>query len=349
VVELGGTFGRNVALAAILSELAAMDVVFQMAIHARALAGLVTSAWMTGPAGNGSVLTLEQKRRMREVLRAGRIEAQKRRVAPGAVLAELTLVLVLVTVRARDFTGSIAATGVAPGALRTSFQGLVEPDQWKTRVPVVIEGSGALIPLDVAAGTGFVHELSSVRLSMCVTAGAVSLAIAELGARLVTASACEVRMLAQQGKAELGVVDGRAFPRAPGSVALDAALGLPGHRVRGRVAIQAGGTPTSRYQLALPHMATTTTRGAVFFQQLEAKLRMVDAGSPKGPALAVAPAASGHFPANRVRGSMAVGAFPRRRPASHDGLGVTLRAELIQMFPFQGYAGVLGVRGLPLR
>jgi hypothetical protein len=75
-------------------------VVLGMTIVAAARPKLILSVNVTGDAGNCLMPAFKGKLRMFEVLAARRIEMQRRRMALRAVLAELTLVLVFVTVNA---------------------------------------------------------------------------------------------------------------------------------------------------------------------------------------------------------------------------------------------------------
>jgi hypothetical protein len=336
-------------LAAVLAEPGSVRVVLLVTIETDMLADLVSTLGMAGAAGSDSVLALEAEPRMRKVLGLDRVEAQEWRVALEAVLPELALVLVLVTIDAGALAGAIVTAGVATLTLGASLQGLVKPDQRKTRVLVVVERPAALSALDVAARTRLVGELTLMGIAMRVAARASALAIDELDTRFVAASTPELGVVPEERKTHSLVIEGRAPPRPSGLVALGAIPGDRSDRVDGRVAVPAGPLSASgdRYGFAAPQVTAPAAHGSVLSHQPQAVLGMVDRGPPEGALLRMTPEAIGGLCRHRMRRSMTIGTGPRSGAATHDGLLVALGARLLGVFPFQDQPGVLRVRGLP--
>ena len=291
------------------------------------------------------MLALEAEPRVRNVLRPGRVEAQEWRVAPGAVLAELALVLVLVTIDTRALAGAIDSVRVAFRTLGASLQVLVEAEQRKTRVLVVVEGLLALAALDVAARARLVGKLTSMSIAVLVAAGAAALTISHLDARFVAALAAQLGVVAEERKPHSLVIEGRASPRPSGVVALGAIPRDRCNRVNGRVAVAAGplGALGDGHGFAAPQMTPLAAHRSVLADQPQAELGMVDRGPPEGAALRVTPEATGRLFRHRVRGKMAVDTGPPRGAATQNGLLVALGAGVLGVFPLQDQAGVLRV------
>ncbi len=189
VVELGGSFSRDMALAAVSAEPILVRLVLLVAVITGMLADLVAALSMAGAASELPVLALEAEPRMGKVSGPGGVEAQDRRMATAALPAELASVLVLVTIHAIALAGTVDSAGVTARTLGASLQLFVKTEQRKTGVPVVIERLAALAAFDMASRAWLVRKLISVRVAMLVTARARSLAIGELAARLMAAAA----------------------------------------------------------------------------------------------------------------------------------------------------------------
>jgi hypothetical protein len=130
-------------LAAVSAELAVVRVVLFVAVDAGPFAGSVATLRMAGAARKGLVLALEAEPRMGNVLGPGHGEAGKRRVAPTAILAELALMVVLVTIDTDALAGAVDSVRVALRTLVAILQLLVPADQREMRIPVVVERLGA--------------------------------------------------------------------------------------------------------------------------------------------------------------------------------------------------------------
>lgn len=143
---------------------------------------------------------------------AGLLESLGDRVAMGAVGAGLTVVFILVAIDAMKLVGSIDLLGVAAYALAAHLGLGMEAFELVACVLVVVEGPGSLATLDVATVARFVGELPLVYIAVLVAARTFAFRIGQRRRPHVATFAVERLVLAEQGKAEVFMIDGRFVP-----------------------------------------------------------------------------------------------------------------------------------------
>ena len=132
---------------------------------------------------------------MIEIVNAGRGKRNQWRVALGAIVTELPLVIILVAVTTGSLARSIDLVLVAADAIGFCLEFAVSAQQRKARVVVMVERCGALSTLDVAGGARLVCELSLVRLLVRMAVGARALRVDRSTAPLVTLGTGKVDVL----------------------------------------------------------------------------------------------------------------------------------------------------------
>ena len=132
---------------------------------------------------------------MIEIVNAGRGKRNQWRVALGAIVTELPLVIILVAVTTGSLARSIDLVLVAADAIGFCLEFAVSAQQWKARVVIMVERCGALSTLDVAGGARLVRELPLVRLLVRMAVGARALRVDRSTAPLVTLGTGKVDVL----------------------------------------------------------------------------------------------------------------------------------------------------------
>jgi len=287
VGELGSALLGTVALAAVSPQPTAVHVVLEVAVDTVLVAQVILVVGVARYAGDDLVPTLEGEASVVNRLAPRSIERRQRRVAPLAVVAQGTLVLVLVAVHAVNLAGPIHELRMTRLTVVPDFRLGVEADQREPSVLVVIEGQSTLATLDVAAGASLVRELAPMSVAVGVAADAVAFLVGEFaigpGMALLAAKSS---VPTQQGESEASVIDASTPKALPRNVTPGAVGGGPDHRVVRLVALTAGANPAPG--LAARGVATPTTRRGMFAVENEAVVGVVDLGPAKFRGLRVA-------------------------------------------------------------
>jgi hypothetical protein len=173
VVEFRRPFDWAVALTAVGSELTGVLIVLFVTAVAGALAEFVLAIDVALGARNFLVAALERECRVWEVLAARRVEAKLGRMALFAIAPEFTLVLVDMTIVARQCLRSVEPPRMAELAIVLDLRRIVEAGQREATVHVMVERRRAGPAFDMAGCAGFVRELAIVCRPVLVTARAI--------------------------------------------------------------------------------------------------------------------------------------------------------------------------------
>lgn len=199
VVELGRSLFWSVALAAVPAQLAAMRVILFVAVHAGDVAQFVAPVDVAPLALGGLVQAFQRESFAVFPDEAQVFEMLGGRVTLGAVVAELSVVFVLVfvTVDTGQLVGAVDLVLVTVGALAAHLGLVVEADEREARILVVGEGPRARAAFHVAARTRLVRELPFVYPAVLVTVDAAALGVRELRALPVAFSTIDTLVLAE--------------------------------------------------------------------------------------------------------------------------------------------------------
>ena len=199
VLELGRSLFRSVALAAVSAELAPVRLSLLVAVHARDFSQLVATVDVARLALGSLVQTFQRKALVVIPNQPQIFEMLGGRVTLGTVVAELSLVfvLVLVTVDTGELVGAVDFVLVTVRALAAHLGLGVEADEREARILVVGEGPRARAAFHVATRTRLVRELPFVYPAVLVTVDAAALGVRELRALPVAFSTIDTLVLAE--------------------------------------------------------------------------------------------------------------------------------------------------------
>jgi hypothetical protein len=240
VIEFRRSLGGDVASRTVSTELAVVGIVLGVTIHARDAAELIATVRMALFATNGLVSSLQRKTGVLQVHELGIFELLHGRVALGTLAAELVFVRVLVAVDARELSRPVDLVFVALYALGLGIELGMKSHQRKLGVLVVAEGPRALAAFDMAGGTWLVGKLILVLIAMLVATRAGPFDVGERPIVHMAPLTIDRLVFAEQGKAELGVVNRRGLPGTSAGMAPTALCHFSDLRVRSHVAVATG-------------------------------------------------------------------------------------------------------------